>query len=66
MLSTRYLQATVAADLGRKMVFVAGPRQVGKTTLARQILADRRAGRYLSWDRREDRVSIRKAEWPAG
>ncbi len=66
MLSTRYLQATVAADLERKMVFVAGPRQVGKSTLARQILADRPAGVYLSWDRREDRESIRKAEWPAG
>ena len=66
MLSIRYLQATVAADLERKMVFVAGPRQVGKTTLARQILAERPAGAYLSWDRREHRDSIRKAEWPAG
>lgn len=66
MLSVRYLQAPVAADLERKMVFVAGPRQVGKTTLARQILSERKAGVYLSWDRREDRGAIRAAQWPAG
>jgi predicted AAA+ superfamily ATPase len=66
MLSTRYLEATVSADLEQKMVFVAGPRQVGKTTLARQVLAKRTAGAYLSWDRREDRDAIRKAQWPAG
>ena len=29
----RYLEAQVRQDLRRKMVFVAGPRQVGKTTL---------------------------------
>ena len=66
MLSTRYLQAAVSADLGHKMVFVAGPRQVGKTTLARQVLAERGAGAYFAWDRREDRDAIRKAQWPAG
>lgn len=66
MLSVRYLQGPVAGDLARKMVFVAGPRQVGKTTLARQILSERDAGAYLSWDRREDRDAIRKAQWPAG
>lgn len=30
----RYLVSQVRQDLVRKMVFVAGPRQVGKTTLA--------------------------------
>ena len=35
--SARYLQAPVLADLDRKMVFLTGPRQVGKTTLARQL-----------------------------
>ncbi|MCH7914074.1 MAG: ATP-binding protein [Deltaproteobacteria bacterium] len=33
----RYLNAQVRRDLARKMVFIAGPRQVGKTTLARSI-----------------------------
>jgi hypothetical protein len=30
----RYLSASLRCDLARKMVFVAGARQVGKTTLA--------------------------------
>lgn len=30
----RYLVSQIRQDLARKMVFVAGPRQVGKTTLA--------------------------------
>ena len=33
----RYLAAQVLSDLERKMAFVAGPRQVGKTTLARSL-----------------------------
>ena len=39
MTRARYLEGPVREDLGAKMVFVAGPRQVGKTTLARQVLA---------------------------
>lgn len=31
----RYLESQLRKDLERKMVFVAGPRQVGKTTLAK-------------------------------
>jgi uncharacterized protein len=48
------------------MVFVAGPRQVGKTTLARSILAGSPSGTYFSWDNREDRQHIRAAHWPSG
>ncbi len=44
----RYLHDQAERDLRRKMVFIGGPRQVGKTTLARQLLPDP-AG-YLSWD----------------
>lgn len=44
------------------MVFVAGPRQVGKTTLGRQLLG-RRQG-YLSWDVAEDRERILRRELP--
>lgn len=46
------------------MVFVAGPRQVGKTTLARQILASSARGAYLDWDDHADRREIRAARWP--
>ena len=34
----RYLAAAVVADLKEKMVFLGGPRQVGKTTLALSLL----------------------------
>lgn len=35
----------------RKMAFIAGPRQVGKTTLALDLLAFKKAGRdYFNWD----------------
>jgi len=44
------------------MVFVAGPRQVGKTTLARRILG-RRDG-YLNWDAAPDREAILRGELP--
>jgi predicted AAA+ superfamily ATPase len=63
---TRYLQRPVTADLSEKMVFVAGPRQVGKTTMATQILETHKQGVYLSWDRRADRAAIREARWPIG
>ncbi len=39
----------------RQMLFLSGPRQVGKTTLARAALAERGAGAYLSWDDVSDR-----------
>lgn len=61
--SPRYLEPQVKSDLARKMVFVAGPRQVGKTTLAKRILGRRRSG-YLSWDVAEDRERILNRELP--
>ena len=58
----RYLAAQIQADLDRKMVFVAGPRQVGKTTLARS-LPDAAEG-YLNWDIAEHRSRILRRELP--
>ena len=58
----RYLVSQVRQDLARKMVFVAGPRQVGKTTLALS-LPGASAG-YLSWDVVEHRERILKGELP--
>lgn len=52
----RYLADQTRTDLERKMVFVSGPRQVGKTTLARGLLPDP-AG-YLSWDIPDHRDAI--------
>lgn len=58
----RYLASQVERDLRRKMVFVAGPRQVGKTTLARS-LRGATAG-YLNWDVAEHRERILRGELP--
>ncbi len=59
----RYLEAQLRKDLRRKMVFVAGPRQVGKTTLARQLPGA--AQGYLNWDAAADRDRILRGELPA-
>jgi predicted AAA+ superfamily ATPase len=66
MTRARYLEGPVREDLAVKMAFVAGPRQVGKTTLARRILAEAPGGAFLSWDNRADRREIRAARWPGG
>lgn len=58
----RYLEAQVKKDLRRKMVFVAGPRQVGKTTLALRIPGATKG--YLNWDVPEHRERILKRELP--
>ncbi len=64
MQKPRYLQEIIEQDLAEKMVFLTGPRQVGKTTLAKTFLKGPQ-DRYYNWDRREDRKSIRAASWPA-
>jgi len=58
----RYLEAQVRRDLERKMVFIAGPRQVGKTTLARALPNAKRG--YLNFDVPDDRERILKRELP--
>ena len=58
----RYLTAQVSQDLNRKMVFVAGPRQVGKTTFAKSLMTS--AVGYLSWDIPEQRETILRRELP--
>jgi hypothetical protein len=67
-ISTRYLFDPIDADLSEKMVFVSGPRQVGKTTLALQLAGatDLRHPAYLSWDDVRARPGIRRGEMPAG
>ncbi len=43
-------------------ILLAGPRQCGKTTLARSLLDSR--GQYLNWDITKDRKVIRELAWP--
>lgn len=58
----RYLDERVQADLKQKMVFLTGPRQVGKTTLSRLLVAQG-GGQYLSYDVAADRALILKQRW---
>lgn len=56
MLKQRYLTNEVLKDLEEKMVFIGGPRQVGKTTLAKDIIGKKFDKiTYLNWDFVEDR-----------
>ena len=56
----RYLKTSVIQDLQEKMVFIGGPRQVGKTTFAQSLLKDFRDRHpaYLNWDAVTDRRII--------
>ena len=64
MVITRYLQEPIRQDLEEKMVFLSGPRQVGKTTLAKTFLTQEEDC-YFNWDSRSDRRKILSAQWPA-
>lgn len=63
----RYVSTWVEEVLrSGKMAFVAGPRQVGKTTLAKSLLPDP-AGSYFTWDLDRHRRRIIRAReqfWP--
>lgn len=59
----RYLEEQIQKDLKEKMVFVAGPRQVGKTTLSKHLISSPK--HYLNWDTAEDREKIIKMQLPA-
>jgi predicted AAA+ superfamily ATPase len=59
----RYLTPHIVEDLKKKMVFLTGPRQSGKTTLAKYILEKTNSGLYLNWDDIEHRHKTLKRLW---
>ncbi len=64
----RYLQTHIERDLKEKMVFLGGPRQVGKTTLAFHLLKstyDAEHPAYLNWDFARVRPALLRGELPA-
>ncbi|MCC6766605.1 MAG: AAA family ATPase [Deltaproteobacteria bacterium] len=65
-IAKRYLYDPIDADLAQKMVFLSGPRQVGKTTLALRLVgaSDPRHPAYLSWDDVRTRPRIQRGELP--
>jgi predicted AAA+ superfamily ATPase len=63
----RYLDDLVLNDLARKLVVLTGPRQVGKTTLARQLMQGLAPAQYLNWDVLADRAVLQRQSWlPTG
>lgn len=65
----RYIADSVASALAaQKMAFIAGPRQVGKTTFAKSLLGEP-GNAYFTWDLEVHRRRILRAPadfWPAG
>ena len=59
----RYLLDQIATDLRRKMVLLTGPRQVGKTTLCRQVMTGFPSAQYLNWDVLGDRNILNRQSW---
>ncbi len=62
----RYLEQAIADDLDRKMVFLGGPRQVGKTTLAWALRRRYPSSVYYNWDNPEHKAHILRQQWPPG
>ncbi len=63
MAKQRHLHQQIADDLKRKMVFLGGPRQVGKTTLSQSFFSKSDTG-YLNWDIPKHRDLILSSELP--
>lgn len=56
----RYLEPYIFADLGKKIVLLTGPRQVGKTTLSKMLS---RSFDYFNFDNPEHRLALRDRSW---
>ena len=65
----RTLEPLLTSVLPRKMVFIGGPRQVGKTTLALALVgkgADETHPAYFNWDDPRAAARLRRLELPPG
>ena len=60
----RYLSNPIKKDLSEKMVFVGGPRQVGKTTMAKELISVNYKASYYTWDKIDQRRKALSGEWP--
>jgi predicted AAA+ superfamily ATPase len=59
----RALEGQLRRDLARKPVVLTGARQVGKTTLARQVMEGHADPQYLNWDVPADRAVLLRQSW---
>ena len=63
----RYITKHVLEDIESKMVFIGGPRQVGKTTFALSLLtgkANEQHPAYLNWDVTATRPALLQGDLP--
>ncbi|MFH1076259.1 MAG: AAA family ATPase, partial [Pseudomonadota bacterium] len=59
----RYLYEPVKKDISNKMVFLTGPRQIGKTYLAKQVLSEFVHPQYFNYDSIDDARVISSRSW---
>ncbi len=59
----RYLLPQILEDLPTKLVILTGPRQVGKTTVAHNLLSRFENAQALNWDVAADRDVIVRQAW---
>lgn len=59
----RKIYPYLVEDLQTKMVLLGGPRQVGKTTLANDLLQAFGQGQYFNWDFDEHRSAVLGKRW---
>ncbi len=59
----RYQKPLILRDLEKKMVLIAGPRQAGKTTLAKELAKEFKSFVYLNYDHLGDRKIILNEGW---
>ncbi|MEK6706441.1 MAG: ATP-binding protein [Bdellovibrionota bacterium] len=60
---SRYIVPDIKQALSKKMVLISGPRQVGKTTLAKSLM--RPSDYYLNYDFPKDKRALLKQELPS-
>lgn len=66
-LDRKEIKSRITTDLQEKMVFLGGPRQVGKTTLAKELLLETgsTSNAYLNWDIAQHRAVLMDETLPA-